>query len=156
MKYHEKGTWKNHHTVPKYPKHNQGSKPNYLIKMYNLKFFLFAVVALFAFSAIADVTGKFNIVSKYKFEKVGKDGKKTTEEQRNPVAYEKKGLKSDKTLEKMVADFGTWSGGEFKCSKGRAGNIYNVEATVVFSSKDKSNAANTRAKQIINSHASEE
>jgi hypothetical protein len=124
--------------------------------MYNLKLFLFAVVALFALSAFAEVTGKFNIVSKYKYEKVGKDGKKTIEEQRNPVAYQKSGLKSDKTLDRMVADFGTWSKGEFKCSKGRAGSIYNVEATVVFDSKDKSNAANTRAKQIINSHASDE
>jgi hypothetical protein len=56
----------------------------------------------------------------------------------------------------MVADFGTWSNGESKCSKGRAGNIYNVEATVVFSNKDKYNAANTRGKQIINSHANVE
>jgi hypothetical protein len=53
----------------------------------------------------------------------------------------------------MVADLGTWSNGQFKCSKGRAGNIYNVEAPVVFSNKDKSNAANTRGKQIINSYA---
>ncbi|KAG7284768.1 hypothetical protein NEMBOFW57_009380 [Staphylotrichum longicolle] len=117
--------------------------------MYNLKLFLLAVVTLFALGAIADVTGKFNIVSKYKYEKVGKDGKKTIEEQRNPVAYQKSGLKSDKTLDRM-------SKGEFKCSKGRAGSIYNVEATVVFDSKDKSNAANTRAKQIINSHANDE
>jgi hypothetical protein len=50
---------------------------------------LFAVVALFVFSTMADVTGKFNIVSKYKFEKVGKDAKKTIQEQRNPVAYKK-------------------------------------------------------------------
>lgn len=101
------------------------------------------------------MTARFYIVSKYKLEKVGKDGKTTIEEKRNPAAYQKKGLKSDKTLDRMVADFGKWSNGEFKCKAGD-GNIYNVEATVVFGSRDKSNDANTRVKRMINSHASEE
>jgi hypothetical protein len=49
-----------------------------------------------------------------------------------------------------------WSNGEFKCTKGRAGSIYNVEATVTFDNKDKSNEANNRAKRIINNHANDE
>lgn len=122
--------------------------------MYGIKVALFAVFALLAVSAIADVTGRFNIVSKYKYIKTHPDGHKTTEEQRNPVAYENKKIKSDKTLEKFVKDFGTWSNGEFKCSK-KARN-YNIEATRVYDNKDASNAANQRAKQVINNHKSDE
>ncbi|OAA43256.1 hypothetical protein NOR_04623 [Metarhizium rileyi] len=122
--------------------------------MYSFKIALFAVLALLAVSTIADVTGRFNIVSKYKYTKTHPDGHKTTEEQRNPVAYENKKLKSDKTLEKFVKDFGTWSNHEFTCTK--KARQYNVEAAHVYDNKDASNAANQRAKQIINSHAKEE
>jgi hypothetical protein len=124
--------------------------------MYSSKLIFLAVFALLATLAIADVTGKFNIVSKYKHEKTDKNGHKTIEEIRNPLLYEKKNLKSDKTLSKMVKDFGTWSNNEFHCSKARNGPAYNVAATQVYANKDASTAANNKAKQIINSHANDE
>lgn len=126
-----------------------------LHNMYSFKVILFAVFALLAVSAIADVTGKFNIVSKYKVEKVV-NGKKTITEQRNPMGFENKKLKSDKTLTKMVKDFKTWSNGEYLCSKAKIGSIYNVAATRVYNNKNESNDANNRAKAIIVSHQSEE
>lgn len=122
--------------------------------MLNFKLFLFAALALFAFSSMAAVTGKFNIASKYTVEKIV-NGKKTTEEQRNTISHQKE-LKSDKVLDRMVKDFGTWSSGEFKCSKSVAGSIYNVQATKVYKNKDESTTANNRAKTIINSHTQDE
>ncbi|KAK8100481.1 hypothetical protein PG999_010855 [Apiospora kogelbergensis] len=123
--------------------------------MQGFKVIFFAIFAILTAGVIADVTGKFNIVSKYKAEKVV-NGKKTTVEQRNPILYEKKGLKSDKTLDALVKNFNDWSGGEFNAKKARAGSLYNVEATKVYKNKDDSTAANNRAKKVINDNAQKE
>lgn len=123
--------------------------------MQALKSIFFLLFALLSAYAIADITGKFNIVSEYYIQKTLPDGTKVTQSQRNPVLFQKT-LKSERTLAKLVQNFPSWSNGEYLCTKAVAGPSYNVKATHVFKNKSESDDANQRAKSVINQHRNDE
>jgi hypothetical protein len=84
---------------------------------------LFLLFALLSACAVASVTGKFNIASKYNIQKHLPNGTIITEVKRNPVLYQKE-VKSQKTLDKMVREFSRWSHNEFNCKKADRASSY--------------------------------
>ncbi|KAG6302185.1 hypothetical protein E4U45_002928 [Claviceps purpurea] len=123
--------------------------------MFAIKLFFFAALAVLASVTLAEVTGKFNVASYYTQPQTDQHGHTKTVRTHQSWQFQTK-VKSQKTLDKLVHEFGAWSGHEFTCKKGRHGPSYNIVATRDYPNKNDALASNQRARSVVNNHKNEE
>ncbi|KAG6176898.1 hypothetical protein E4U46_008196 [Claviceps purpurea] len=123
--------------------------------MFAFKLFLFAALAFLASITLAEVTGKFSAGSFYMQPKTDQHGHTQNVRTHQSWQFQVK-VKSQRTLEKMSREFGTWSGQEFKCAINKYGTFYDVTATRDYPNRNAALDANQRARSILNAHKNEE